>query len=65
MPEFVIRDADGQFLSGPRQWSRQFIDARTFDVEKVALAAATRCGVLCEVVEDFGCDTQRVIATVG
>lgn len=65
MSEYVILDASGRFLSGPRQWSTEYPDARIFEVKKVALAAALRAGVLCEVVEDYGMDTQCVIDTVG
>lgn len=64
MSEFVIVDASGRFLAGPRQWSAEYPDARVFDVKTVAIAAARRAGVLCEVVEDYGCETQRVIDTV-
>lgn len=65
MSEFVVRDASGRFLSGPRQWSAEACDARTFEVAATAIAAARRSGVLCEVVEDFGVETQRTIETVG
>ncbi len=65
MSEYVILDAAGRFLSGPRQWSTEYPDARMFEVKKVAIAAAQRTGVLCEVVEDYGMDTQRTVETVG
>lgn len=65
MSEFVIVDADGRFLSGPRQWSREYPDARVFEVKKVAIAAALRAGVLCEVVEDYGMETEHSVETVG
>ena len=63
--EFVVVDADGRFLSGPRQWSKEYPDARMFEVKKVAIAAAVRAGVLCEVVENYGMDDQRTVDTVG
>lgn len=65
MPEFVVVDAEGRFLAGPRQWSAEYPDARTFTVKTVAIAAARRAGVLCEVIEDYGVETQRSIETVG
>jgi len=65
MAEYLIRDAEGRFLSGPRQWSDAWSDARTFEVKATAIAAARRSGVLCEVVQDFGLETQQVIETVG
>ena len=64
MPEFVIVNASGQFLAGPRQWSAEYPDARVFDVKSVAIAAARRTLTLCDIVEDYGCETQRVIDTV-
>jgi hypothetical protein len=65
MSEFVVVDAEGRFLAGPRQWSAEYPDARTFEVASVAIAAAKRAGVLCEVVEDYGIETQRTVETVG
>jgi hypothetical protein len=64
MPELVILDADGRFLSGPRIWSKEYPDARIFDNKKTAIAAARHCKALCEVVEDYGMETQRTVATV-
>jgi hypothetical protein len=65
MAEFVVIDADGRFLSGPRMWSHEYPDARLFTSASVAIAAAKRAGVLCEVVSDYGVETQRTIETVG
>ena len=65
MSEFVVLDENGRFLSGPKQWSPEFPDARTFEVKSVAIAAARASKVLCEVVEDYGLDTQKTVETVG
>jgi len=65
MSEFVVIDEDGRFLSGPRKWSHEFPDARLFYERAQAIAAARHTKVLCEVVEDYGVETQRTIETVG
>jgi len=65
MSEFVVLDAEGRFLAGPRQWSAEWPDARTFDSKTKAVAAARHTKVLCEVVEDYGMDNQRSVETVG
>jgi hypothetical protein len=64
MSEFVIVDAEGRFLAGPRQWSAEYPDARVFESKTKAIAAARHTGVLCEVVSDYGVETQRTIETV-
>lgn len=66
MSEYVVINAEGQFLGyGGRVWSSEWPEARTFDSITKALAAARHTGALCEVVEDYGIETQRTIETVG
>jgi hypothetical protein len=66
MSEYVVIDAAGRFLGyGPKAWHAEFPEARTFEDRAKALAAARHTKTLCEVVEDYGLDTQRSIETVG
>jgi len=66
MSEFVVVDAEGRFLGfgGRGAWFKEFPEARTFESIKQAIAAARHTRVLCEVVEDYGLETQRSIETV-
>lgn len=65
MSEFVVVDADGRFLGfGSKSWCVEFPDARTFDSKVKAIAAARHAKTLCDIVEDYGCETQRVVDTV-
>lgn len=66
MSEYVVLDVDGRFLGyGPRAWVTEFPEARTFEKLGTAKAAARITGTLCEVVEDYGLDSQKTIETIG
>jgi hypothetical protein len=65
MPEFVVVDAEGKFLAGPRTWSKEYPDALVWEIASNARKAAARCGALCEVVEDYGLDSQKSVETFG
>lgn len=64
MPEIIVRDEQGRFLQGARSWVSEYPDARMFGAPGAAVRAARATGVLCEVVEDHGLETERVIDTV-
>ena len=64
MTEFVVIDAQGRFLAGPRHWVVEYPDALLFEKKSIAVKAARHTGILCEVVEDYGMDTQRTVDTV-
>jgi hypothetical protein len=65
MREIVVRDVEGRFLGPGRRWVTEYSDAWIFTRLVVALTAARALGVLCEVVEDHGVETERVLDTVG
>lgn len=65
MSEYVVVDANGHFLGfAGRAFCREYPDARTFEAKGTAIKAARYAKVLCDVVEDYGMDSQRVVATV-
>ncbi len=65
MSEYVVVDASGRFLSfAGRTFTSEYPDARLFEAKGTAVKAARYAKVLCDVVEDYGMDTQRVVATV-
>ena len=64
MPEFVVLDVEGRFWCAGR-WVREYPDATIYPNRSQAKKAAERSKVLCEVVEDYGVETQRTIETVG
>jgi hypothetical protein len=65
MGEFVVIDANGHFLGfAGRAFFREYPDARLFTAKGTAVKAARYTHVLCDVVEDYGMETQRVVATV-
>ncbi len=65
MSEFVVVDASGRFLSfAGRSFVSEYPDARLFTAKGTAIKAARYAKVLCDVVEDYGLESQRVVATV-
>jgi len=65
MSEFVVVDSSGRFLShAGRSFTGEYPDARTFEAKGTAIKAARYTKVLCDVVEDYGLDSEKVVATV-
>lgn len=69
MSEYVILDASGRFLAGfalnLAVWTQDAANARVWERVAPALKAAKMTRELCEIVEDYGVETQRTIDTIG
>ncbi len=63
--EFIIRNVTGQFLGYGRQWVNEYPDAMQWDSAQKARRAAAGVKTLCEIVEDYGLDSEAVVDTVG
>lgn len=62
---YVVRQVStGRFLGSSGRWYPEYPDAQEFASFTKACAAAKKTGVMCEVWEDYGLETEHIALVV-